>query len=284
LYRPICELGTMKKRLRPSFGRFGPGSGNHRLDELAGHVDLGMKRDAVRLARQLLKGSGINASEFDAALEAILIQADSVKPWKPLVEEAYGRLSKQGHRDVKSRMLAFYYSLREWESAYRFLPARPKTALDLLFAMETLLNLRKVAAAKSIQRKCLQMLKQRIDAASAAALLDALANYHAQIGELGPAEKYWREVAGLDEPLARGGMTGLVEIEVVRAMLYAKAGLLQIEEFRRRGVDGQSIVLPHNRDAVLAQTERDLKRYQKVLQRIVPSDELWRFGLNPESD
>lgn len=271
----------MKKRFRPSFV---PKGDNHHLDELQGHVDLGMKRDALRLARQFLKSDRINASEFNAALEAVLIQADRVRPWKTLVEEAYARLSKQDHREVNSQMLGFYYSLHDWESAYRLLPARPQTAHDLMFSMETLLNLRKMAAAKSTQRKCLRMLKQRIDTQAAAALLDALATYHAQLGDLDAAEKYWQEVARLDEPFADNGLSRLVDIQVVRAMLYVKTGLLQIEEFGKKGDDAQAITLPRNRDAILRQAERRLKRYQKSLEKIVPPKELWSFGFGQKSN
>jgi hypothetical protein len=242
-----------------------------------------MKRDACRLARQILKQPTIKATEFNGALEAILIHAGRLKLWKPLIETAYVRLSKRDTRLVQSYMLWLYDSLHDWESAYRFLPARPKAALDLLFSMETLLNLRKVAAAKPIQRKCLRMLNQRIDTADAAALLDALARYHAQLGQLGTAENYWKVVAALDEPFARNGMTGLVEIQAVRGLFYVVTGLCQIEDYKKRGTDDQAITLPHKRDAVLAQAERHLKRYQKDLERIVPSDELWRFGVGQQS-
>jgi len=241
-----------------------------------------MKRDALRLARQILKRSGIDGSSFKAALNAVLVQADRLKAWKPLLEEAYARLSKRDQRTARSPMLAFYSSIRDWESAYRMLPARHTTALELLFSMETLLNLRKVNAAKSVQRKCQRMLRQRIDTFSASALLDALASYHAQIGELGAAEEYWGELSTLDEPLARGGMAGLVEIAAVRGMFFVAAGLLQLAEFEKKGFDDLAIILPHNRRARFAQAERQLLRYQKALEKIVPPSELRRYGIDTE--
>jgi hypothetical protein len=112
----------------------------------------------------------------------------------------------------------------------------------------------------------------------ASALLEALASYHAQVGELGTAEDYWIKVASLDEPFARNGMTGLVKLAAVRGLFYVAAGLLQIQKFRKNGTDGLAITLPHNRDGRLDQAERQLKRSQEALEKIVPSDELWRFG------
>ena len=96
----------MKKPERSIFGRFESQANNHRLDELEGHLQLGMKEDALDLARQFLIRTSLNAKTFNAALDAILIQADRIKPWKPLVERAYTRLSKRDQRAVGSNMLS----------------------------------------------------------------------------------------------------------------------------------------------------------------------------------
>ena len=121
------------------------------------------------------------------------------------------------------------------------------------------------------------MLKRRVDRFQSAALLEALASYHAQAGELGAAEKCWLKSAVLDEPFARNGLAGLVEIAAVRGMRYVTAGLLQIEDFKKPA-DDLAITLPNNRKVMLAQAERQLNRYQSALEKIVPPSEFWRFG------
>jgi len=241
-----------------------------------------MKRDALNLAREILKAGKISVIKFNAALEAILVQADRLKPWRPVVEKAYARLPERVRRMVQSQMLGFYNAIHDWDSAYRFLPARPQTPEDLLFSMETLLNLRKLDAAKSIQRRCLRMLGQSADTAAAAPLLEALASYHAQAGELEAAEEYWKAAATVDGPFARNAMTGLVEIAAVRGLCYLAAGLQQIEEFRKSRIDEEAIILPRNREGMLEQAEQHLKRYQEALVRVVPPDELWHFGVGSD--
>src|SRR5436190_22743721 len=81
--------------------------------ELIGLVELGMKCDALREACGVLKQTAVTAELFNAALHAALILADRLKSWAPLVESAYGRLSKRGQREACSSMLSLhYYSYR----------------------------------------------------------------------------------------------------------------------------------------------------------------------------
>ena len=248
-----------------------------RLDELEGFVELGMKREALSLARQLFRGDKLKVAEFNGALAAILIQQDRLKTWKPLVEAAYARLTERDKRTARSDMLGFYHSLKDWESAYRFLPARSNSALDLMFAMETLLSLRKQEEAKRVQTRCLRMLNQPMDPFYRSALLLALGSYHAQRAELGTADEYFGKVT-VDEIFARNGWTAIFEIEALRGLLQVWAGQLQLNEFRQLGTDENAISLPANRDDRFAEAERDLKRYEKAFYRILPKDELWRYG------
>jgi tetratricopeptide (TPR) repeat protein len=237
-----------------------------------------MRRDALRLARQFLREPRVKASEFNAALDAILIHAETIRSWKPLVEEAYHLLPRSRKRAVRYQMLAFYYSLREWQTAQRFVSSRAQSGSDLLFSMETLLNLKNVEAAKPIQRKCKKILdNELISTTTAGPLLAALAAYHSQVGELAAARGYYEELSKI-EPYVLNGFAGLIELAVVRGMLYVTEGMKQIEELRKSGVDEEAIILPRNRDAILAQARRRLNRYQGLLEKIVPPDNLWTFG------
>jgi len=46
------------------------------LDELGGFVKLGMKREALKLARRTLKQADVTAKAFNDALDAVLTLAD----------------------------------------------------------------------------------------------------------------------------------------------------------------------------------------------------------------
>jgi len=264
-------------------GAVSQGSSASQIAELNGYCELGMKGEALRLARHFLKRTEIKPNEFDAALGVILIQADRLKAWRPLVESAYARLGDRGKRMVQRRMLGFYNSLYDWESACQFVPARQTSPLDLLMSMEAMLNLKKLDAAKPLVEKCWRMFDKTNDKFAMSALLEALARYYAQIGQLEIAEKCWQRSATIED-YAHNAITGLVEIEAVRGWLYVAAGLRQIQEFRKSGVDKNAIILPRNRGGLLNEAERHLKRYQRALEKIVPADELWRFGVNSAFD
>ncbi len=103
-----------------------------------------------------------------------------------------------------------------------------------------------------------------------------------ELGKKTPLKKTEFFTGGPGGLLKRRCQTGLVKIAAVRGMLYVTAGLLQIAE-SKKGADDLAITLPHNRKAMLAQAERQLNRYQKALEKIVPRSEFWRFGDNSES-
>ena len=249
------------------------------VKELDGYVELGMPGEALQAARNLLNQPDISPEQFGSAADAILIQADKTKPWRGVLETAFSRLSKTGQRAVRDKMFGFYVTLEDWDAAHRFLPKRPVHAAELLFSMWTLLNLNK--PAKLVQRQCLRALKSADEPFALSNLLEALASYHAHQGELDAAEHYWKQSAGL-EPFAHKALAGLVEIAAVRGQLLAKAGLLQIEKFRKEGVDEEAVILPNNRGSALEKAARDLKRYQTILQKIVPPRKLRDFGVDPE--
>jgi hypothetical protein len=86
-----------------------------------------MGREATALVRQLLRSRRIKAAEFSQALSALQTHCSRLRAFKPQVEAAYARLSERDKRTVRTDMLRFYHTLDDWNSAYRFLPARSKT-------------------------------------------------------------------------------------------------------------------------------------------------------------
>ena len=210
-----------------------------------------MQREATALVRQLLRSPRIKAVEFTEALSALQTHGSRLKTLKRLVESAHARLSPRDKRAVRSDMLGFYYTLEDWQSAYRFLPARAKNPADLMFAMETLLHLRKLDEAKRIQRMCLRMLMHSMPTFHRSTLFSALGAYYAQRAELGTAEEYFGKMT-VGETFAPGAWRAIFEIEAVRGLLQVWAGQLQLNEFRQLASDDLAITLPGNRDGRFA--------------------------------
>lgn len=111
------------------------------LTELEGYNGLGMKKDAVHLARRLLRSPHITDAQFEAALQTLLSSATRLRPFRPSIEKAYARLGTRAQRRVRFWMLSFYHSVGvgEYATASRFLPKRfngPWGLIELGFAWD----------------------------------------------------------------------------------------------------------------------------------------------------
>lgn len=154
--------------------------------EIQGFVELGMKRDALRLVRGALKSERVSAEVFNTALDAIFAQADRRKAWTRLIESGYGRLSTRDQRSVRFGMLAFYCGIQNYESASRFVLRRFGCRfglVDLAFAMETWLALGRMDKARSLVRRCVEGIESAEEPEMQAMLIHGLAKYFAKAGE-----------------------------------------------------------------------------------------------------
>jgi len=149
--------------------------------------------------------------------------------------------------------------------------------------MWTWLNLKDLKRAKTLRKKCERMLERTSDGRDHSSLLEALASYYAQLGELDIATKFW-EASARFELFFHNAQCGLMKIQAVRGQHYVAAGRQQIRNFKNSAADANAIMLPKNRDGCFEAVERDLKAYQKALERIVPTDELWQFGVHSVPD
>lgn len=109
------------------------------LTELEGYRGLGMKREALRLTRRILRQPTVTAVQFAAALNTLLTMEHRLKHWRRSVEETYTRLSPQGQRRVRFWMLSFHFSSHDYPAAARLIPKRfrePYGLVELAFAWD----------------------------------------------------------------------------------------------------------------------------------------------------
>ena len=150
-----------------------------KINEMQGYSQLGMAKDALKLAKELLNHRPAHKTVFNEALWTILIQADRCKQWRRAVESTFAELSNTNQKALSQTMLRFYFTVEDYQAAEQFIPKHARTAEDLVFSMWTLLELRKPQQAKRIWRKCRKLLLRTQDRFSSAMLIDALADYHA---------------------------------------------------------------------------------------------------------
>jgi hypothetical protein len=247
-------------------------------DDLQGYLGLGMTRIALRLARRLLKQRPLGVPELQAAVEAVSMENLRVGPWKPLVEAAYGSMSRTDKKAARFHMLAFYTNFNEWQSAFQYTCARPDSPAELLLTMWTQLNLHQMDQATHTQKLCLKALRRIDEPGALSMLLDALGDYHAYRGELDKAAHYWSK-SPPGEAFATQAELDLVKIQAVRGLKCVHSALraLAVNEATIHDITDLKRTA---RDKLLkSKQERRLLAYQAALERIVPKSEQWQFGL-----
>ena len=156
----------MDRRPQPSAGRFRSRFNlqfNDRpTNELIGHVDPGMKREALREARRNLNDLTMPAKAFNDALNAILTHTDKLKPWTRLVESAYERLPKRDRPSTRFFIMSFRAGRHDYDGVLRLMPQRFAGIFALVilaYVMEAALALDK----QDLLRKLVKRLPHAIE-------------------------------------------------------------------------------------------------------------------------
>lgn len=107
--------------------------------ELEGYTALGMHKDALRLARKILRNPDPSTVQFETAIVKVLHLERRLRRIRGDVENAYAQLNNKGQRHVRCWMFFFYYSAGEFVAAIPFMPKRfngTNGMLELTFAWD----------------------------------------------------------------------------------------------------------------------------------------------------
>jgi len=254
------------------------GNPKDQVAEMTGYLELGMHQNALNKARMVLSRERLNADEFDEAIWAILIAEGECKPWENLVKAAYDRLSESDKQEARGAMLSYYTTIKDMEKAANFIPDDLTNPTFLMQSMWALLETKRLDEAETIFERCREM-ETDAEGAGLNCLLTAMADYCQQTGQLAEAERYWLRSSELDEPMVQNALSGRVKIQVVRALGHVWRGLEQIGQFKGNICKTTATMLPGNHDQLLAAARKELEIYRETLERIVPRNELWRYGV-----
>ena len=169
------------------------------LTELEGYNGLGMKKDALRLAKCLLRNPGITDAQFEAALLTLLSTVTRLKPCRTGVEKAYARLSAKAQRRVRFWMLSFYHSVGvgDYATASRFLPKRfngPWGLIELGFAWDIWSELDDKESLSKHRRTMAEGAARADYPFTQSMLLASLGDYLLRTGEWRLAAESYREI------------------------------------------------------------------------------------------
>ena len=252
------------------------------VNELQGYMKMGMKREALKLARQTLKQKKIKVENFNDALNAILVQADKCKPWTPVVEAAYSRLQKRDQQAVRQWMLYFYCSSRNYEAASKYIPRRFAGEFDmaeLAFTCETWLELKRMDEMDKLAKTLSRVFKVAKHPSMLTHLAGYLGEYYARKGLWNKAIELW-EFVQQDNIHSQNAVESIVEIQVAAALLAIKRGCELVEKFNQDFDPEMETTLPGNDKTIQQQAEKKFRKLKKILEQIVPEKRQKELGLD----
>jgi tetratricopeptide (TPR) repeat protein len=249
-------------------------AGDASLRELDGVVCLGMRCDALRLARQLLRRRNLGAVVFAAAFDAMMIQGERSERRRRLIEEAYARLSTVDQRACRSRMLSLYWGAGDYEAAARFLPSRldrAADAMDASCAFQTLVEVGRQKEAGRWVPRFLRWARQAPTPLARAHLLAALAVYYDKTGDCERAAHFWKQSLAEDDSYAEQALSGLAEMRLRQAREATRDGLATLRRLKGQHDPDLETTLPGNQTRRWEELETKLTRFGRVLERAPPS-------------
>ena len=239
-----------------------------------------MKKEALALARRLLKAPIVAAPQFADGVHAVLILADNVKSWKPLIEAAYERVPKRKRGSVRFWFMSVRDVCHDHAGVLRLVSGRfagESALLELICAMEATFKTGTKELMSKLARRLPRLAHQVDDPVTNARMWLCLSEVSAREGNWDGSIKA-ADLARRCETLHREAVFAIVEIHVARALLEVRRGLDEVEEFITHYDPQTELMVPGNDRAVQDQAAKEFRRLQKILERIVPEKRQKELG------
>lgn len=247
--------------------------------ELDGFVDLGSRREIKKLVRQILRHPRLTAEGLWHVVRAIGTM-DSPRHWRRNVEAAFARLSKREQRRAREVMLNYYSAIWDFESALPFCAVRDlRNPSELMFAMDVYLRLNKLSDAKKLERKCLNAIGRAENPFDVSCIIDALGSFYARTRNWQRALEVWT-IAPRDQPLSRNAAIGRAEVHLARAIDALNEELKTVAGLKKNPPSDLTLKLPGIEERLFQDTEKDLLRLKRGLERLLPEKRRHALGLN----
>jgi hypothetical protein len=251
--------------------------------EISGYADIGMKDEALRAVRTVLAKRRILPEEFGEALRTIgMLSSKTWKQWRPILEAAHNRQSRQFMRKVRSEMLTIYACLGEWETALQFVELRKlSNSADVLFGMEVLLELDKLEDAEVLASRCWKALRRTPDRFQQAVILFALGAFFSRTRRWSGAIEAF-EAMPLEQPFRSHALSGIVEIHLAGAFEAAERGLQQLSELKKKPNNENELCLPNNDLGITRHAEKELLKFKRRIDKLLPKETRKQLGISFE--
>ena len=241
-----------------------------------------MKKEALALARRLLKAPTVTGPVLADAANAILTLADKVKPWKSLIESAYQRVPKQKRGSVRFWIMAIRDACNDHAGVLQLAPKRftgEYALLELLWVIVATFETNNKDLMRRFAVRLPLAIHQAKHPVTQAMLCRCLAEFCAREGEWDDAIAV-AESAQENPCFLQPAVGTLVEIHVARALRAVERGFQYIEAFRKDFDPETELVITGVEKDILDDAAKEFRRLQKMLGRVVPKKRQKELGFS----
>lgn len=275
------------------------------IEELSGHTDISMKREALKVCSQILRLKRISPEAFAEVVRVIGMFGIKTR-WASRLEAALARQSRKTRRALQGTMLFFYAVPGDWKNSLRFASLqRDLLPHEIALAIEVFAQ-----AGRAREVRCLGLRIERwVDRIDSNPNLqralsheldwllfglgvfqtffahkhrdDGLEWFFAE-GPRSEAIMNWKAVA-LDHPIGPCANHRAIDLELCLVLEDIRHKIRCVEEIRRRKIDDAALALPGNQDRIYAEMLTHFNRYRRALERLVPEKRRKELGMNRPS-
>ena len=243
------------------------------IGEIQGFIGLGMKRDALALARACFQRKTIEPLVFAEAVNALLSFGGNMHKWRCKLESAFERVPGKLNPQVRFVMLSYYASLPDYSAASRFIPRTftSDTALvELVISLEILIELNQMHKARRLARACLRAGKAQdsIPFEMQSLLIRTVALYFAAARDWDNALRLWQPLRSV-EFLAEEATFHCVKIRLEQASEELAASHREVEKAQSAWKSGYVSTAPDHFSKRLSRTKTALNRTRRIMLRLL---------------
>ena len=269
------------------------------IEELIGHTDISMQREALALCSRFLRNKRISPEGFAEVVRVIGMFGKQAR-WVPRIEAAVARQSARIRRAMQGTMLVFYAASNDWENALRFASTRRDLRpREIAFAIEVFARVGRAREVRCLGLRIgrwlgrlnmdpgfrVERTERELGFQSAQCheydwLLFGLGVFNTFFahknsiaglewffaeGPRGKAISNWKAVS-LTHPIAPCANYRAIDLELIMVLEGIRRKIRCVEEIRRREIDETALALPGNQDRIYAEMLTHFNRYKRALE------------------
>ena len=265
------------------------------IEELNGHTDISMKREALALCRRFLRGKWSSPEGFCEVIRVIGMFGSRSR-WAPRLDAALAWQPARMRKALQGTMLTFYANSGDWDNAMRYASMRRDLLPhEIVFSIEAFARagrLREVRLlGKRIDRRIDEIVVCRCPRNSMYELgflyygFGFFKAHGYEVNEPWLRERGRQEAASNwncvapDHPLGPAAALNSSDLLLCVALENIKSRIRCFEQAGSGKFDSTAVSLPGNKQKLTTQTLAHFNRQRSILERLVPEKRRKALGM-----